>query len=158
MRDLLAGDFEEQGRSKVLYRHFRITRARVTREWLNDVLDTFSLADVRSEYLARCWIPRRMFNRWLAKHELPPSPARFEPQRETRVRATKASDEAAAVKALAARLKECPELTRAAANEWCREKGYVLSGRGFQDRVWPQARVKAELPEKAQGGRKKSSH
>jgi hypothetical protein len=36
--------------------------------------------DVRSEYLDHCWIPRRLFNRWLAKHELPLSPVRFEPQ------------------------------------------------------------------------------
>jgi hypothetical protein len=80
MRDLLAGDFEEQGRSKVRYLHFRTAMARMTRERLNNALDTLSLADVRSEYLARCWIPRRMFDRWLAKHELPQSPARFEPQ------------------------------------------------------------------------------
>jgi hypothetical protein len=90
-RDLLAGDFEEGGRSKVLYLHYLSPRARMTRQRLNDVLDTFSLADVRSEYLARCWLPRRMFDRWLAKHELLSSPARFEPQEEAREQPTSVS-------------------------------------------------------------------
>jgi hypothetical protein len=78
-RDLLAGDFEEEGRSKVRYLYHASKMARMTRQRLNDVLDTFSTVDVRSEYLARCWIPRRMFDQWLAKHCLQASPRRFQP-------------------------------------------------------------------------------
>jgi hypothetical protein len=82
-RDLLAGEFEEAGRSKVLYLHQASAMARMTRQRLNDAIVTLPPDIIRSEYLARCWLPRRMFDRWLAKHELPPKPARFEPQDKT---------------------------------------------------------------------------
>ena len=83
--DLLAGDFEEGGKSKVLYLHHRSAVARMTRQQLLAAIEvptTGSDPDgiIRSEYLAHCWMPRRMFERWLSKHEPPPSPARFEPQ------------------------------------------------------------------------------
>lgn len=162
--DLLSGDFEEQGRSRVLYlhfRHFRTVTARMTRQQLNDALDLdgLSLADVRSQYLAPCWIPRHLFDRWLAKHELPPSPARFEPQKEAAVHVPLASDEASAIQELAAHLRQHPDLKRGAAQAWCAKAGFRLTGRGFQNRVWPRARAKAGLPENAPSGRPgKSSH
>jgi hypothetical protein len=78
-RDLLAGDFDERGKTQVLYLHDRSRMARMTRQRLSDALDIYSPEDVRSEYLAHCWLPRRLFQRWLARHELPPSPARFVP-------------------------------------------------------------------------------
>jgi hypothetical protein len=34
----------------------------------------------RSQYLPHCWMPRRAFERWLAKHRLERSPARFQPR------------------------------------------------------------------------------
>jgi hypothetical protein len=46
---------------------------------LPDAMDTFPPEVVIAQYLAHCWIPRRIFHRWLVKHNLPLSPPRFEP-------------------------------------------------------------------------------
>ena len=85
--DLLAGDFEDAaGRSRVLYLFHRITRVRMTRDnWLI-IVGTHPADISRSEFLDRCWLERPMFQRWLAKHELPLSPPRFEPRKgETKI-------------------------------------------------------------------------
>jgi hypothetical protein len=148
-RDLLAGAFEEGGRSRVLYLHFFTPMAKMTQARLQTVLDTSPLETVRSEYLGQCWIPRHLFERLLVKHELPPSPARFKPQEDAVV-----SDEEGAIKALAAHLKQKPECRREDATEWCRQRGFTITARGFQSRVWPKARVRAGLQEKASAGRK----
>jgi hypothetical protein len=65
--------------------------------------------------------------------------------------------ETAATKALATHLKSNPQLSRADAAEWCKTSGYSLSDRGFQNRVWPEARVHAGLPKKGPPGRKRES-
>lgn len=148
-RDLLAGEFEEAGRSCVLYLHFYTPWAKMTQQRLQVALDTFPIETVRSAYLGRCWIPRRHFDRWLAKHELPLSPARFEPQVDTVL-----SDEERAIKALADHLKQAPDCRRADAVSWCQQRGFDFSARGFHSRIWPKARVLAGLSEKASGGRK----
>jgi hypothetical protein len=76
----LASEFEENGRSRVLYLHPLVTKARMTRECLKDAIEHNYDGDRgRSQYLPHCWMPRRMFVRWLAKHRLPESPPRFEP-------------------------------------------------------------------------------
>jgi hypothetical protein len=155
-RDLLAGDFEEGGRSRVLYLNFRTKMARMTRPRLSDAMDTFPGGIVISQYLARCWIPRQMFVHWLAKHELPRAPARFKPRKETREFAL-ASDETAITKALAERLRVDPNMTRRAAETWCRQAAPKLSVRGFKNRVWPNARKMARLEERARAGRKPKS-
>jgi hypothetical protein len=80
--DFLNGDFEEAGRSRILYLHFRTPMAKMTRNRLQTAIDTLSDEDVRLQYLGRCWLPEPMFQRWLAKHELPLSPPRFEPRRD----------------------------------------------------------------------------
>jgi hypothetical protein len=88
--DLLAGDFEENGKSMV-----RFLNARSKGEWvsrrrmhdleyeaaisLSDAIDTFSPEDIRSQYLVYCWIPRQMYRRWETKYGLSPTPW-FEPQ------------------------------------------------------------------------------
>jgi hypothetical protein len=80
--DLLDADFEENGRSQVLYLHPYTTKARMTREWLTRLL-AFKDADraaIISQYLAYCWIRRKFFERWLAKHRMQTSPPRFEPE------------------------------------------------------------------------------
>jgi hypothetical protein len=78
VQDLLDGDFEEGGRSKVLYLHPYTKMDCLTRQMLLDVLELEQ--SVRSEYLDHCWLPRLLFDRWLAKHELPASPPRFLPR------------------------------------------------------------------------------
>jgi hypothetical protein len=68
--------------------------------------------------------------------------------------------ETAATNALAAALVRNPNLTRRQASDWCMTNGHHFpeTGRPFQDRVWPEARVKAGLPKLATPGRKKSTH
>ena len=84
-RDLLAGEFEENGRSRVLYLHPATPKARMTREWLRDAIEhNYDGAHGRSAYLAHCWLPRSLFDQWLAKHRLPESPPRFQPQKSSR--------------------------------------------------------------------------
>jgi hypothetical protein len=79
--DLLAGEFEENGRSLVLYLHAAIGAKRMTRRWLQDVIEhDYEGHRGRSQYLPHCWMPRRVFERWLAKHRLERSPARFQPR------------------------------------------------------------------------------
>jgi hypothetical protein len=78
-RDLLEGDFEENGRSRVLYLHPWTVKAKVTRQWMENMIETHPPATIRSKYLDHCWLPRNLFQRWLAKHHLPasaPRPAR----------------------------------------------------------------------------------
>jgi hypothetical protein len=85
LADLLEGDFEENGRSQVLYLHPYTTKARMTREWLIGLLE-FKDADratIISQYLANCWMRRVFVERWLAKYRMEPRPQRFEPKRQT---------------------------------------------------------------------------
>jgi len=80
-RDLLSGDFEESGRSRVLYLHPWTVRTRMTREWLRDAIEyNYDGHRGRSQFLPWCWIPRGMYERLAANHNLPISPPRFQPQ------------------------------------------------------------------------------
>jgi hypothetical protein len=52
----------------------------MTREWLGDAIGyNYDGYQGRSQFLPWCWIPRPMFERWAAKHNLPSSPPRFQP-------------------------------------------------------------------------------
>jgi hypothetical protein len=77
--DLMAGDFEEAGKTRVLYLHPWTTMAKVTRDRARDFVELAPPETLRSEYWDHCWIPRHIFHRWLAKHNLPALPSRFEP-------------------------------------------------------------------------------
>ena len=72
-------------------------------------------------------------------------------------RTTTAGQENKATHALGLYLKEKPNLTREQAATWCKNQGYTISGRGFQNAVWPNAREKAGLSRRAPAGRKKKS-
>ena len=70
-----------------------------------------------------------------------------------------ADQETKATRALASHLRENPNLKREEAAAWCKKQGFTLSDRGFQYRVWPDAREQAGLLRTAPPGRKnKSSH
>ena len=68
---------------------------------------------------------------------------------------TFADQETKATRALASHLRENPHLTRKEAATWCKNQGFTISSRGFQNVVWPNAREKAGLPRRAPSGRKK---
>jgi hypothetical protein len=79
--DLLAGEFDENGRSRALYLHPATVKARMTRELLKEAIDhDYDGQNGRAQYLPFCWIPRTLFTRWLLKHRLTEAPPRFEPR------------------------------------------------------------------------------
>jgi hypothetical protein len=87
--DLLAGDFEENGKSRVLYwRPAKQTRTTLhpeqktwmTKEQLQDLIDHKYYGADPSQYLQDCWISDEMFDAWRRKHCLKQSPVRFQPR------------------------------------------------------------------------------
>jgi hypothetical protein len=76
---LLNGDFEENGRSRVLYLHPSTVKTRMTREWYRDVVEyNYDGCQGRSQFLPWCWISRSMYERFAAEHYLPIAPQRFQ--------------------------------------------------------------------------------
>jgi hypothetical protein len=64
--------------------------------------------------------------------------------------------ETKAIPDLASHLRENPNLKRKEAATWCKKQGFTFSDRGFQYRVWPEARERAGLLRRAPPGRKKN--
>jgi hypothetical protein len=155
--DLLAGLFEQGGRSRVLFRFpgVNFTAGKMTRPRLQDAIDDDPDGDYVRLLLSHCWLPRDQFKRWCARHHLPESASRFEPQKSHRD--PTARDETAAIEALASQLRGNDKLKRRDAMSWCRKEGFILTERGFPNRVWPSARVEAGLEAKARAGRKRKS-
>jgi hypothetical protein len=65
-RAVIKGDFERDGRSRVLYLHSLVTKAKMTRENMRNVVGTHPPATVQRQYLACCWIPRELADEWWA--------------------------------------------------------------------------------------------
>src|SRR6516225_7831074 len=80
--DLLARLFEEGGRSRVLFRlpGVNFTAGKMTRQRLQDAIDNDPDGEHVRLLLSHCWLPRDLFERWCARHHLPKSPPRFQPQ------------------------------------------------------------------------------
>jgi hypothetical protein len=84
-RDLLAGLFEEGGRSQVLFLIPGLTlKRRMDRQRLQDAIDYNLDNEHGRSLLKNCWFPRNVFERWCAWHHLPKSPPRFEPTEKAR--------------------------------------------------------------------------
>jgi hypothetical protein len=80
-RALDNGDFEENGRSRVLYLHPSTLRTRMTCEWYQDAKQyDYDGHRGRSQYLPWCWCSRGAYERFASKHNLPISPPRFRPE------------------------------------------------------------------------------
>jgi hypothetical protein len=157
--DSLAGWFEEGGRSQVLFLcpGISLSHWKMERQWLRDAIDNNYDNEHGRYYLRHCWLPRNLFKCWCEWQHLPKSPSRFQPQKSQRVSATTARDETAAIRALASHLRSNHDLTKGEALLWCRIAGLNLTSRGFQNRVWPDARKRADLKAKAPAGRKRKS-
>src|SRR6516225_4359221 len=134
--DFLAGNFEENGRSQVLFLFPGVTNRRMTRQRLQDAIDYNY--DVRS-YLENCWITRNRYERWREWRNMGELPPRFRPQKSQNVSRANSSnetattkalatagDETAATKALASHLRIIRQLTRAGAQSWLRARGFNL--------------------------------
>jgi hypothetical protein len=63
-RAVINGEFERNGRSRVLYLHPAVTIAKMTRERMRNAVETYPLETVRRHYLAPCWIPRELADAW----------------------------------------------------------------------------------------------
>ena len=168
--DLLARNFEENGRSQVLFLFPGFTDRRMTPQRLQDAIDYNYDNRCGRSYLENCWITRNRYERWREWHNLGELPPRFRPQKSQNVSRANSSnetattkalatagDETAATKALASHLWIIRQLPRAGAQSWLRARGFNLSDRGFQSRVWPRAREQAGLEAKARAGRKRKS-
>ena len=62
-----------------------------------------------------------------------------------------------AIRSLARHLKNNSDIKRDDAEQFCKAEGAMVSRRGFQQRVWPEARVLAGLDKLARPGRKRKS-
>jgi hypothetical protein len=80
-RDVIDGDFQENGRWRVHYLHPLTVRTRMTPGWLNDVIKyDYDGHRGRSQYLPCCWCSLGAYERFASKHNLPISPPRFRPE------------------------------------------------------------------------------
>src|SRR5262245_15127446 len=84
--DLLAGLFEEGGRSRVLFLFpgVDLTHGKMTRQLLRDAIENDYDGERGRLYLRHCWLPRKLLEDWCTRHNL--SIPRFKPSQEGRAR------------------------------------------------------------------------
>ncbi len=78
------GEFEQGGRSRVLYLNPETSWARMTRARFTEIVDAFGSDHdlLVSAYLARCWLPHDLAQRWFKMKNLRPHPYWFQPPTE----------------------------------------------------------------------------
>lgn len=81
----------------------------------------------------------------------------FAPDRPKVVAVGTSSSEAALCRAVTDLLRNNPSATKAQAQAALEAEGFVVSGNRFRAKIWPQARVAANLPEKAGPGKKRAT-
>ena len=80
-KDFLVGEFEEGGRSCVLFLHPYTRKVRLTRDELKGVIGLNpDYNHGRSEYLPYCWLPQPRLASWFNRNNLGRLPLRFEAQ------------------------------------------------------------------------------
>jgi hypothetical protein len=67
---VIDGKFERNSRSRVLYLHPGVTKAKMTREFMRNIVETSPPATVQRQYLDHCWIPRELAERWCRSHNI----------------------------------------------------------------------------------------
>jgi hypothetical protein len=71
-QSLLNGEFDQNGRSQVLFFNHCTKKARLTREDLRDIVaGDYDGARGLLAYLPHCWARRETIERWLENHRLP---------------------------------------------------------------------------------------
>ena len=71
---LLEGDFEKEGRTRVIFLNPKSPMAKMTRERLTSIAGFHDAHVLRSQYLAHCWIPRAHSRIWFEVRRLPIPP------------------------------------------------------------------------------------
>ena len=69
---IFAGEFEQNGRCRVLYLHPAVTKTKMTREWLAKIIEIWAKqpATIERQYLGCCWVPRVMALAWCSSRNV----------------------------------------------------------------------------------------
>ena len=115
---ILAGEFEQDGRCRVLYLHPAVTKTKMTRGWLEDIIEVFAKqpATIERQYLGCCWVPRAMALAWSNSRNVNSNAKR--PTRRGRPKGFSPIDDSAALAGMRRLIAKFPNMShRAAARE-----------------------------------------
>ena len=70
-KSLTVGDFEQAGRSRVMFLNPATTMAKMTRDRFDLITRAFDGQILNTEYLSCCWIPRDLCQQWFDSRRLP---------------------------------------------------------------------------------------
>ena len=70
-KSLTVGDFEQAGRSRVMFLNPATTMAKMTRVRFDLITRAFDGQTLNTEYLSCCWIPRDLCQQWFDSRRLP---------------------------------------------------------------------------------------